>query len=458
MSTGVGEDLARVTVISPTRRIDLALPGSATIGEVLPHVVRFSGHEGSTTGDPVHSWVLQRLGEDPFDPTRLVSALGIRDGEVLHLRQRQAAMPDAAFDDVVDAVATSTNTQPSWRPAHSRRMALAVLGLVLIGTPLVIVLHRPELPVSLAALGLAVASGLASILLSRAFDRAVVAHALAWFAVGLSALAGWFLLGSEDVGLRALVACALVLVAAGTMAVGTGVRSHVFAAVAVTALVLILVAMAVVLLPGRPVEVCAVAVAVLLGVTPWLPGLCYRLARVAMPNLPTSAEELARDDQPVQSDIVARAVAADRLLAGLLFATCAGATVLSLVLVLDGRWSALALTGACGLALLLRARAFVGLAQRLVVLLSGLAVTAMTLVRLALGVEDGVLLLAVGMVLVVALAVALGYYAAQAYNRFVSPVWGRTGDILEWLAVMAVVPLVLAVLDLYDLVRGLGGA
>lgn len=457
MSTGVGEDLARVTVISPTRRIDLALPGSATVGEVLPHVVRFSGHEGSTTGDPVHSWVLQRLGEDPLDPNRLVSALGIRDGEILHLRQRQATMPDAAFDDVVDAVATSTNTQPSWRPVHSRRTALAVLSLVLLGLPLLLTLSRPGPLVSATTLGLALATGLAAVLLSRAFDRPAVAVVLAWLCVALAGTGGWFLLGTVEIGLHALTACGFLLLASGTMALGTAIRPHAFAAVAVTSLLLILTSVAAVLPPGRPVEVAAVAVAVLLGVTPLLPGLCYRLARVAMPNLPTSAEELARDDQPVQSDIVARAVAADRILAALLFATSVGATVLSVVLVLDGRWSALALAGAAGLALLLRARAFVGLAQRLVVLLSGLVVTTATVLRLALMVQDGLLLTVVGTTVVVALTVALGYYAAQMYNRFVSPVWGRFGDILEWIAIMAIIPLVLAVLDLYQLVRGIRG-
>ncbi len=457
MSNAVGEDLARVTVISPTRRIDLALPGTATIGEVLPHVVRFSGHEGSVSGDPVHTWVLQRLGEDPFDPTRLVSSLAIRDGEILHLRQRQAAMPDAAFDDVVDAVATSTNTQPSWQPAHSRRMALAVLAVVLLGVPLLLALTRGGLAVSLSALGLALAAGLAAVLLSRAFDRAVVAQTLAWLAVGLAAVSGAFMLEAEP-SVRALTACALVLVAAGSMALGTSIGAHRFASVAVASLLLIGTATAVVLLPGRTVEVSAVAVAVLLATTPWLPTLCYRLARVAMPNLPSSAAELARDDQPVQSDIVARAVAADRILVALLGATSIVAAVLSMVLVLDGRWSTLALAGAVGLALALRARGFVGLAQRLVVLVSGLAVMLATLARLALMVPSTTVLLVVGLAVAVLLAVLLGYYAAQMYDRFVSPVWGRTGDIIEWIAIMAIVPLVLAVLNLYAYVQGIRGA
>ena len=90
MTTTVGEDLARVTVISPTRRIDLALPGSTTLGELLPNIIRFAGFDGATTQEAIHAWVLQRLGEDPLDPNKKVSSLNIRDGETLHLRQRES--------------------------------------------------------------------------------------------------------------------------------------------------------------------------------------------------------------------------------------------------------------------------------------------------------------------------------------------------------------------------------
>ncbi|SKG23041.1 Protein of uncharacterised function (DUF571) [Mycobacteroides abscessus subsp. abscessus] len=36
-----------------------------------------------------------------------------------------------------------------------------------------------------------------------------------------------------------------------------------------------------------------------------------------------------------------------------------------------------------------------------------------------------------------------------------SPVWGRVGDILEWLSIMAIIPLVLAALDMYARFRGM---
>ena len=40
------------------------------------------------------------------------------------------------------------------------------------------------------------------------------------------------------------------------------------------------------------------------------------------------------------------------------------------------------------------------------------------------------------------------------YNKIISPTYGRIGDILEWIGIMAIVPLVLAVLDVYMTING----
>ena len=47
------DDLARVTIISSSRRVDLALPGSVTLGEQLPSILRFTGMEANSPTDAV---------------------------------------------------------------------------------------------------------------------------------------------------------------------------------------------------------------------------------------------------------------------------------------------------------------------------------------------------------------------------------------------------------------------
>lgn len=456
MSATAGEDLSRVTVISPTRRIDLALPGAATLGEILPNIIRFSGYEGGSPNEAVHQWVLQRFGEDPLDVTKLVSQLEIRDGETLHLRQLEATMPDAAFDDVVDAVASSTSTRPSWTAKHSQRMALGVGTTVIVLVPLLLLLVTRQTGVAVITLGLAVATAIAASLSSRAFGRPTVASALGWQSVALAGIGGWFLLGGVDSSIRTLSAVGLVLLLSGVMALATRVNTYAFVTVAIAALLIVISALIAVLLPGHVLDIAAVTMAAMLVVTPLLPNLCYRLARVAMPNLPTSAEELSQDNTPVQSDIVSRALSADRLLGALLTTSVIVATLAAVPVLAANTWRSGLLCLAVSLALLLRARAFVGLTQRLVLLLGGCAIGLATVAEL-LTKLDGPVRIVVGVALAVLLTVVLAQYAASFASRQISPFWGRIADIVEWLALMAIIPLLLWNLDLFAYALGLTG-
>lgn len=456
MSTTVGEDVTRVTVISPTRRIDLALPSSATLGEILPNIVRFSGYEGGTTSDAVHAWVLQRFGEDPLDPTRLVADLQIRDGETLHLRHREHAMPDAAFDDVVDAVATSTSGQAAWRPVHGQRLALLVLAALISAVALSWTLSVPGLISALVVLVVAVGVGIGAVVLSRAFGKRPLAITFAWLSVGLAALAGFSILDGS-VATRALVASAAVLLFAGAMALGAHVHPYAFMGTALAAVVIMLATMVMVLWPENTISAAAVTVIVVLILTPMLPMTCYRLAHVAMPNLPSNADELIADDTPVQGDIVARALIADRLLAGFLLATAISVPLLAIPVIGQGRWWHVAFGFALSLALMLRARAFTGLPQRLSLVISGIVVGGVTLYELSLLMPSAIVAMVVGFIVVVLAAVLLGMYATSMYDQFVSPWWGRWGDIFEWLALLALFPLVLQILDLYWWAYGLAG-
>lgn len=456
MSTTSGEDLARVTVISPTRRIDLALPGGATLGEILPNIIRFSGYEGGAPNEAVHLWVLQRFGEDPLDVTKLVSQLEIRDGETLHLRQLEATMPDAAFDDVVDAVATSTSTRPSWTPRHSQRMALGLGTTLILAVPMLLLLLTRQTGVAVITLGLSVATAIGAVLCSRAFGRPAVAAALGWQSVVLAGAAGWFLLAEVDSSIRLLAASGLVLLMSGAMALAARVHTYAFLSLAIAALVIVMGALISVLLPGHVEAIAAVTVAVMLVVTPMLPNLCYRLTRVAMPNLPTSADELSQDNTPVQSDIVTRALSADRLLGALLTTSALVATLASFQLLASNTWRGGFLCLAVSLALLLRARAFVGLTQRLVLLLGGCTIGLATVVELLTKLTGPTQIL-VGVALAVVVAAVLSQYAASFASQQISPFWGRIADILEWLALLAIIPLVLWNMDLYVVALGLFG-
>lgn len=475
VSSVVEEDLARVTVISPQRRVDLALPGSVTLGELLPSIVRFAGYDASNSTDAVHTWVLQRFGDDPLDPHKLVNTLGINDGETLHLRQRENAMPDAAFDDVVDAVATSTEQRPSWRQAHSQKMALGILVALLVGMPLLLLL-RPfsadhlksmgnlfaiggtESLVAAASAGvLSLVCTIASISVSRAAGEYRVASAFSWAAVALGFIAGYGVFGEgTDLSLKFTVASAVTLLVASVNALASGVQVMGLFTTAVGAGLMLLTCAAMVIWPGHSLQVSAVAITVMVGITSLLPTFSYRLARIALPAVPPDAEAMMSDDTPVQSDIVARALLADRLLASFLVATCAVTLVLSVPVLLGRSWWGIGLCASIGLAMVLRARAFVGVQQRLALLVCGTLVLIFAFAFALLKLSPLIAMAVAGAVLTIAVLV-LAYYAAVLYKQILAPTWGRTGDILEWVSIMTLMPVLLGVLDLYARFRSIGG-
>lgn len=467
------EDLARVTIISPNRRVDLALPGSVTLGELMPSIVKFAGFEASNTTDAVHTWVLQRFGEDPLDPTAKVNKLSVSDGETLHLRQRENALPDAAFDDVIDAVATTTTQRPSWLPKHSQRFALGLMLVLMAGLPLMVI-AQPLEPAMMANLGrllapvgnhvlwgaigcgvLAFAAAIASISVSRAAGEYRVASALAWGSVSLAMLAGYNLLpASASVPLRLTVGAAFVLVFAAALSIAAQVSVMPLFTAAMTALLVLVAGSVMTVMPEQLLTICAVGLCLLVGITAMLPTWSYKLAQIALPALPPDAETMLADETPVQSDIVSRALLADRLLSSFLTASSLTALFLALPVLLTRDLWELLLVGAIGIALTLRSNAFAGLQQRLALLGTG---TAMLLLAFVIGISRYSLLIQVsaGFGLSVLLILVLTFFATAVYNKVPSPVWGRVGDIFEWLSIMAIIPLLLGSLNMYARFRGM---
>src|ERR1035438_6126174 len=125
MSSPGGADVCRVTVVGPSRRIDIALPGYVSFADLFPAVARYAGLDGPEVVGEAGGWVLQRLGQEPFAPAMTPLQAGLRDGEMIYLRPYRAQLPQLAFDDVADVIATGLNDQPGrWGPRDIRRTAL----------------------------------------------------------------------------------------------------------------------------------------------------------------------------------------------------------------------------------------------------------------------------------------------------------------------------------------------
>jgi len=449
----------RVTVVAPHVRVDVSLPPQSTVVELLPQLVRMCNAHSDQAG-AVAGWELSRLGAPPLELALTVESAGVRDGELLYLLPREHRPPPPVFDDVVDAIASAAaGHRWAWRPAVSRRVGLAgsALAFAAVGV-LWGFFGPPGAATPVLAGGLAVLLLVAGGALSRAYGDAGAGAALAAAGLPSVMVAGAHLIGTRidllhPSATQFAVACG-ALTAYSVLAVAIVVaQSAWFIGVAAAATIGALTTVVVMLTGARPEPAAAVVAVAMVALSPALPTLALRLGGLPLPRVPTDVAAFRRDERPTPGPAVADDTAtAERLLAGLLGAV--GAVVLFCVAFLLGWHSSPAwlLAALVGLALVLRARAFLSLPARLAPLLAGCAVLAATAVRVA-GQGGATTRMVIALVAIV-VGVACGSYAIRAPYRSLSPYWSRLVDVAELVTLIALVPVCGAVVGLYTAVRG----
>lgn len=454
-------ELCRVTVVAPRTRMDLALPLEIPLADLLPTLLR---HAGEDPDDPAFlrgGWVLQRMGENPLDPSQRLSDLGLRDGEILHLRQRESAMPEFMFDDVADAIATATRTKrPTWQPKDTRQMSLILSGLFLaLGAAVALTSGPPWMVPTVVVLVTAAGLVLGGIALSRAFGQAKVGMLTAAGGVGYAALGGFMVLGGDD-GLTTfgaphlLLGASLGLVAATAAAFGVVAGWDGFFGAASVFGVAVIASAALLIFDADAQAVAAVTAAIVVAVTPVLPTMAARLAKLPIPQLPTGAEELRTQiDVLPGPTVLEQAIRADKMVAAMLAGSTVVLTVCSLLMITDQRWYAWALVTVISLAWLLRARHYLGRPHRLWLLVGGIVGTILVAMRFALG-GSALALLTVGVPCLVVAAVLAAWGIAMP-GRQLSPYWARGSDILEALILLGVVPLAAGMVGAYGMIAEL---
>ncbi|MER7270215.1 type VII secretion integral membrane protein EccD [Micromonospora carbonacea] len=448
--------LSRVTIVAPRTRMDLALPADVPLADLLPTLLRYAGEDLADEGVRHGGWSLTRLGGQPLDGGRTAAQLGVRDGEVLYFNPRAAAAPEIVFDDVVDAVATATNQRPgSWQVSTTRAFAVLFAAAALsAGALATLFAGPPQLPGAIAALLVAVALLVGAAVLSRAAGDSRTGAVLALVGLGYAAVGGLLVLaGDRGLGELAaphvLLAATAVVVFGAVAALAVGDRLPLFfAAVAVGGAVGFGAVVGLAFSVGAPAAAAVVAT-VAFATLPALPMAAYRLARLPVPSIPTGPDDLKTDTETVDGrSVLRRSERADEFLTGLLWTVALLVLGGEVVLALDGRLPAVLLCLVLALLSLLRARPFLGRAQRVPVLLAGglgLGLTAAaTFAAGGAAVRLGVVLGG----LVVAAVVSLVYGLTVAGKR-ISPVWGRLLDIVEVLLIISLVPLAVWVCGLY---------
>jgi type VII secretion integral membrane protein EccD len=441
--------------------MDLALPDNMLVAELLPHLLR---HAEGALGEPAEhngGWVLRRATGAALEPNRNLAAQGVRDGELLHLNPAREDWPELAYDDVVEVIASgSRRAARSWSAAATRRCGLAVTAsALLLGLAGLVASGSPWVVPAVIALVVSLALAVLGILLSRAFSDSGAGGVVAASGLPYAFFGGAWLLTEPAAGFLGIGAPGLLLGSATLMVLSvighTGVAglSRLFFAGIAAALIGLLTSM--LALSGvSAAGAAAVALTAAIGLLPAYPVLAGWLGRLPFPELPNRAEEILQDKpMPRREDVFSAVVRAGEVLTGLLLSAALCSVVAMTYLALtDPGTSAVLLMVAAVSALLLRARLLPTPQQRVPLLVAGLGgLAGLGLGPVATGALPGVALLA-GALLVAGVALT----AALVYSRRPpSPYLGRAADILDVVAIMALIPLACAVLGLFDGIRGL---
>ncbi|MFG2098179.1 type VII secretion integral membrane protein EccD [Streptomyces sp. NPDC048612] len=489
----MGTGFRRVAVVAPDSRVDVALPENIPVSDIYPEILRLTRQTQPT--DAPTGYYLYRGDGSALDSSRSLADQRVVDGEMLHLRPFARSLPPAVFDDVSDAVASAVaRDRRLWNDGMLRAAGLVAVGALLALLGFVLWCADPlrhdmhSLPGIIAATAGLLVAALAAVR-ARVYRDQPSAVAL-----GLGALPIVWCAGSGAVGpdlgqgagrLQFLLGCVAALVVSVALLALSPEGDAPFIAAAFVAAAGTVSAFLAIVTEASAAQTAAVCVPVAIGLTAFLPGLATRLARLPIGYVtPRSLAEREAAAEPGgarpaegglvdpvdTAGIAAMARRGHELLLGLLGGCCAVLVGASAVLGLsESQWGRL-LTLAAGLATLLRARLFRYTAQVSCLIVAGFAALALLVLGLAVHPPAGALtdlvagdrapldIRTVWLVLALAGGVALlTLVALTVPKRGLTPFWGRAVDLADALLLLSLMPLCLAVLDLYGRARSMTG-
>ncbi|WP_460073587.1 type VII secretion integral membrane protein EccD [Streptomyces sp. YKOK-I1] len=480
----MGFGFCRVTIVAPDSRIDVALPDDVPVADLYPEILRLS-QQSPAEGAPVGYHLVRRDGT-VLDGAWSFTAQRILDGELLTLRPFSESLPPAVLDDVSEAVASAvTRDRALWNGELTRAAGLVAGGI--LPALLAFVAWNSQIRHDMHSLQ-GVLAGVMGVLLvaiacvrARVYDDRGSAIALGLGAVPNIAVAGSGLLSlSEGQGigrLQFLLACTAVLIGTVVLTLVSPSGDGPFVACVFASVIGLVTTFVAILTELEPIETAAVCAPLSVVALAFLPGLSMRFARLPIGFEPPNSARGGFDSgesvsqEPVDADrIAAQARRGHELLVGLVGGCALVSVGASIVLGFsDNVWAQL-LALATGVAMLMRAHLFRYTAQVGATLAAGLAALVFLGLGLALnpppeywrdallgdttGLNMRSVWLAAAVAAGTAVVTAIGLIAPR---RGVTPFWGRFLEIAESFVLLTLIPLALAVFDVYSQVRSMTG-
>lgn len=462
-------ELCRITVHGPSGKADLAVPVTTTVAFLLPTLVRqvVRDQDRQREGEVYGSWVLQRLGEQPFDAEGTPETLDWLDGEQFHLSRAEDPLPELDFDDVAEGMATAVNRQDNrWNEAVNRRLFLSLTGVVLTAIAVSLFENSSAVVTSATAGVLALVLSVASVLVARTITDG-----------GLAGIVG--VAGCAYAGLSGLIGVAGVAGALDLEPIGVLVGGAILTATSAALLVVqrllaralpivpfgctAVIGMAMMLTVGLYLgvgltsqQISPVLMSVFFALLLFAPKLATRAARLRGPQLPRTADEMTIDIEPMPaSNVIEQTGFADRYLSVLAIGSSSVLAAGFVYLMLEPGWLEYTLSGLFAALILLRSREFLNITQRTSLALGGAWGAMLPALSMLAGMDDLTRLIGVLILLIAALLLVLA--ALRPSHRRVLPIWPHMSDVLEKVLCIALVPFVLHALGIFAWARGLAG-
>jgi type VII secretion integral membrane protein EccD len=432
-------EFTRLTVIGSARKADLVVPNDEAVAGLMPRLMDLLDEP---TGSVVRPLTLVRSTGEQLDVALTVADQQVPDGDLLRLVRSDDAPPPPEVADVTDVLGETLRDRSGLWSTFARELtgavAIGALGCALAGE-----LSAGPLPLVLAVLLLSLGAAIVGRL-----SRRWICVALTSAALGVAAAAVWTF--SSTLGLSLplrLSAAVLGFAALGWICLGLGygqgLRSRPAWFGSLVGIPISMLPLIMALLGSRPEAAAAVTAAVSVVVCGVLP----RVALVASGL--TGLDDQVVEGHPRRRDEVSLTVNdAYRMLSWVTFAVAVPIAVTSALLLASGDLWAVWVGLVVIMVSALRTRAFPLAVQQMALwsaVLAGLLGGLIGQPRLSESLLAGVLAGMVALVMIMVLARPAAHQ--RAFLR-------RVGNVLEALAVIALIPLLLGMFGIFsDLLR-----
>lgn len=461
------QGLRRVAVHADTGCVDVALPAAVPVAALIPSIVDIlaarDGRRSDASRDLVAArYQLSRPGLCALRASTTLAQNDIQDGTVLVLTRSATKLPAPCFDDAAEAVSATLGATARRWPRRTARLTGAVAASWLAGIGGMLLIRAPvgnsaqHFVVGAAAITGCLAL-LAAVLAHRAYQDSIAGLTLGLIATGFSALAGFFVVPGSAGAPNILLAATVAAVAAVLAMRVTGCGTITLTAVSCFAAVIASCALAGVITAVPLQAIGSISAAVSLVLLQVSPRVSIVLARLS-PELPTGVDVDVGETAQSAERLATKAVRADAWLTSLVaaFSWSVAVGAISAVVGVHNaggpRFSGMAFATVAGAVLLMSARSQTDPRRMLALLGNGMSTLSAAFVSTAASSPQHAPWIAVGTATLGGAALFLGSVTPP---MAISPVARRSGELLEYLALAAIVPLTCWICDLYGVARSL---